>query len=246
MANEITIRKLKFAILNCLAAGQRHQHKFNLIGKGYSESPLESAVGTRFDLSLRHLAVVAFNELEQAELIRPTYTDLVSPEEWVEITDMGREALKRQQLDALDEALNGISPGLVEIRAGAWSAVKSGRPDALRQAAHSGRELIDQTLKEGAPYDEIKARDWYVPAKNSTSGITRKQRLRFLMERRRSTVSDSELEVAERACALVIATDDRLKAIAHSRDSVATADVQDALVAAEIALRRVLLSDSAA
>jgi hypothetical protein len=149
MATDIGIRLLKFAILQCLASGGA-QHKLNLIGKGYSISPLESALDIRFDSGQRHLASMAFDELEAAELIRPTYTDLVSPQEWMEITDAGREALRRRELDALDTALSAIAPQLVELRAGAWSTIASGRPDALRQAAHSGRELIDQALKEGA------------------------------------------------------------------------------------------------
>jgi len=39
------------------------------------------------------------------------------------------------------------------------------------------------------------------------------------METRRGALSESDLEVAERACELLIAIDDRLKAIAHSRES---------------------------
>jgi hypothetical protein len=71
MATEFTIRKLKFGILECLASDRSHQNKFNLIGKGYSQSPLELAVAKRLDPAQRHHAVIAFNELEQAELIRP-------------------------------------------------------------------------------------------------------------------------------------------------------------------------------
>jgi hypothetical protein len=66
------------------------------------------------------------------------------------------------------------------------------------------------------------------------------------METRRGAASESELRVAEQACELVLVTDDRLKAIAHSRDAVAVSDVSDALLAAEIALRRVLLPGGAA
>lgn len=244
MATDLSIRSLKFAILQCLASGRGAQHKFNLIGKGYSVSPLESAFDLQFDPAQRHLAVMAFNELEAAELIRPTYSDLSSPEEWVEITDAGREALRRRELDALDGALSAIAPHIVELRAGAWSAIASGRPDALRQAAHSGRELIDQVLKEGAPDEEIKAQAWFQPAKDSRSGVTRRHRLRYLMETRR-TLSDSDLEVADRACDLVVATDTRLKAIAHGREAVDRGDVKDALVAAEIALRRILIQGTA-
>jgi hypothetical protein len=246
MAADLNIRSLKFAILRCLSSGRGAKHKFNLIGKGHSIGPLESAFGIQFDPTQRHLAVVAFNELQEAGLIRPTYTDLVNPEEWVEITDAGRDALSRQQLDELDGALNSIAPGLVELRDGAWSAIASGRPDALRQAAHSGRELIDQVLKAGAPDQIVKGQAWYHPAKDSRSGVTRRHRLRYLMETRRGVLSKSDLEVAERACDLLIATDDRLQAIAHGRESVDRVDVRDAFVLAEIALRRILVQGSAA
>jgi hypothetical protein len=245
MTADISIRSLKFAILKCLASERRAQHKFTLIGQGNAASPVESVVGLEFNPAQRHLAVLAFNELEASELIRPTYSDMLNPEEWVEITEGGREALRRQQLDSLDGVLGEIAPHLVELRAGAWSAIASNRPDALRQAAHSGRELIDQVLKEGAPDEIVRNQSWFQPAKDSRSGITRRQRLRFLMESRRQTVSDSDLEVADRACDLVMATDDKLKAIAHGRGPVDNMDVRDALVAAEIALRRILVQGTA-
>jgi hypothetical protein len=85
----------------------------------------------------------------------------------------------------------------------------------------------------------------FLPDPNSRSGITRRHRLRYLMLIHRGTVSDSELKVAEQACDLALATDERLKALAHSREPVAVNDVRDALVAAEMALRRVLLRDAA-
>lgn len=92
---DINVRSLKFAILQCLASGRGHQHKFNLIGKGYPPGSIESALGLQLDSAQRHLAVIAFNELEQAGLIRPTYTDLINPEAWVEITEAGRHALEQ-------------------------------------------------------------------------------------------------------------------------------------------------------
>ena len=114
-STDINIRSLKFAILQCLASGRGHQHKFNLIGKGCSPGSLESALGLQLDGAQRHLAVIAFNELEQAGLIRPTYTDLVDPEAWVEITEAGRYALEQRHLDALDAALDAVAPNLIEI-----------------------------------------------------------------------------------------------------------------------------------
>lgn len=240
----LSVCTLKFAILEALASGG-HQHKFNLIGKDYHPGGLESRLGVRFDAAQRHTAVVAFDSLKVAGLIQPSYSDLVDPDSWVEVTDAGRRALERRELDALDVALARVALNLVEVREGAWASVMSGLPDSSRQASHSARELIDQVLKQGAPDADVRGMSGFVEDRTSTNGITRRHRLRYLMGKYRSTASDSELRVAEQACEFVLATDDRLKALAHSRKPVPVSDVRDALQAAEIALRRILLPDDA-
>src|SRR5713226_3135929 len=149
--SKLTIADLKFWILGELANSSQPVHKFNLIGRTGMNGPLEWRYGTPLGPEERGLAVRAFDELRSADLIRPTYADTVDPENWVTITDAGRQSLAKGALDDLDEALLRISPHLLEVRRGAWSAVASAQPDSLRQAAHSGRELLDQALKEGAP-----------------------------------------------------------------------------------------------
>lgn len=86
----------------------------------------------------------------------------------------------------------------------------------------------------------------FAPDPSSKSGITRRHRLRYLMKLYRGSESDSELQVAEVACDLVIAADDRLQALAHSRLAPSAQEVRDSLQAAEIALRRVLVERSSA
>src|SRR5436309_1931054 len=90
----LNLRSLQFAILKVLAS-VRHQHKFNLLGKGEAQGDLERHLGIRFEPEQRHIAAVAFRELETAGLIRPTYDDLIAPDLWVAITDDGRAALER-------------------------------------------------------------------------------------------------------------------------------------------------------
>ena len=99
--------------------------------------------------------------------------------------------------------------------------------------------MIDQALKLGAPDDDVKLEAGFVPDPSSKSGITRRQRLRLLMKRRRGAASDSDLVIAEKACDLVLAIDEKLKAFAHGRSDPNPGDVRDSLEAAEIALRRV-------
>jgi hypothetical protein len=60
-------------------------------------------------------------------------------------------------------------------------------------------------------------------------------------DRLRRLSSDADLDVAESACDLVEAIDRKLTAQAHGRSAPVPADVKDALDAAEIALRRILV-----
>lgn len=236
----LTLRGMELAILRVLSKTNK-EHKMNLIGRPYQRGSLELSLDTTFDPETRELADRAFESLKARSLIRPTYGDLINPELWVEITSSGREALERGALDQLDSVLLKISPHLVEVRAGAWEAVSSGRADSLRQAAHSGRELMDQVLKEGAPAEILKNEPGFVPDNSSSTGVTRKHRLKYLMKRYKGIESTSSLRIADEACDLVIAVDDRLKGLSHSRDMPPKQDIVDALEAAEVALRALLL-----
>ncbi len=183
----------------------------------------------------RALAVRALDELRAADLIRPTYADLVDPENWVIITEKGKRALEKGGLDELDEALMLISPHLLELRRGAWSALDSSQPDSLRQAAHSARELIDQALKEGAPNEAVMA-DPEVKGHNRKPEVTRKDRLNFLMRRFRGEASESDLRIADKTIELVLEINKKLIALAHARSSPQRSDVEDCVRLAESAL----------
>jgi DNA-binding PadR family transcriptional regulator len=237
----MSLHELKLAILE-LAASSNRVHKITLIGRPRQAGDLERHFARAFDAEDRARAGQAFDQLRSDGLLRPDYADLADPENWIEITPQGKESLRLRACDPLDKALAEISSHLVEIRAGAWAAASSRRPDAVRQAAHSGRELIEQVLKEGAPDQQVRARPWFQPNPNAKgTDITRKHRLKFLMETRRSNLSESDLEVAMKADELVLAVDKKLQALSHERMSSSAQDVTDSLRAAEIALRRILL-----
>jgi DNA-binding PadR family transcriptional regulator len=231
------------AILEELATSPK-VHKMNLVGRSYQPGALEHRLKCAFSPVERALAYRALEGLQSDGLIAPTLDDLVDPESWIQITERGRVALKRRALDALDEKLQAIDPHLVTIRDGAWSAVTSSEPDALRQAAHSGRELIDQVLKLAAPDPQVTQQSWYSPDSSSRSGVTRRQRLRYIMQTFRNDDSETNLQVAEKACDLVLAIDKKLQSLAHGRVQPLRSDVHDAMSGAEIALRRVLVGES--
>jgi hypothetical protein len=245
VATTHTLWSLKFSILEVLSQDSGGKaHKINVIGRANQPGALESHLASSFQPIDRALAYRAFEQLRTDGLICPTLDDLIAPESWFVITERGRTALARRALDSLDERLHSIGPHLVEIRAGAWSAVASKEPDALRQAAHSGRELIDQVLKQAALDADVIAQSWFIADSSSKSGVTRKHRLRYIMLKFRQHESDSELRVAEKACELVLAIDDRLMGLSHSRTQPTRSDVEDAMAGAEIALRRLLLGET--
>ena len=237
-----SIHDLKVALLAALEAAQpRSLNKVNLIGRPNQRGDLENRLGLEFDGQGRSLAAKAFDELRSAGFIEPTYSDIVAPEDWVVITDSGRDALKRGALDDLDDVLQRINPYLVQVRRGAWAALGAAPPDSLRQAAHSARELIDQVLKEGASDDEIRAEPTFTPDPSSSSGITRRMRLKHAMRKHRGKVSDSDLKIVEEAATLVLAVDAKLTAMSHSRSAPLAAEVRHPLELAEMMLRLVLV-----
>ena len=223
--DDLTHRQLAFLILEiCQTYKNGHVNKFEIIGKpGYP-----GGIGRRLDRELsaqeRVLVGRAFDALVQAELLQPDYADLIHPENWFVLTPLGVKALARKALDDLDVALIGISPKLVELRDGMWSAFASTRPNALQQAAHSARELIDQTLKTGAP----DAQD-------------RRSRARQLLQLKAGVDSKKEKTLIEATIGLVPSLVDRLLAEAHSRTELESLRIKDLLNLTEIALRRLLL-----
>src|ERR1035437_963922 len=235
--------EMKFNILKALIdKPQRPHHRRDLIGSAYSPGPLERNFFKRaFSPDERPLAGDCITELQRSGFVRATFGSMHDGENWIEITDAGLRALDRGVLDDLDEALREIDPRLVEIRRGAWSALYSGGSDSLRQAAHSGRELIDQLLHAAAPDMEVRADPAFVPDKHDPTKIQRRHRMKFIMRKARAGISETDFDVAEKAIDYVYAVHKKLVDEAHSRDNANREVVEGCLRAAENALRILLI-----
>jgi hypothetical protein len=223
-------RNMQFGILKILAASRQSKGKINIIAAG----ELEYHLGMKFtDIDIE-LANQAFEQLRKDLLIVGKYKDTMDHGNWVTITDKGRQALELNALDDLDLALQKISPYLLEVRSGVIAAIASDRPDSLRQAADSARELLDQTLKIGAPDKEVKVMDNFIRDKSSKTGITRKHRARLLMSKNRKLVSKSDLTLLDYVAR-------NLSKLSHSRNQLRYQEVADAYNLVEIVLRKLLL-----
>jgi hypothetical protein len=66
--------------------------------------------------------------------------------------------------------------------------------------------------------------------------------LKFLTEKYGGELSETEIKVSERAADFVLAVDEKLKALAHSRIEPDQEEVESAVTSAEIALKSVLTS----
>ncbi|PIP00662.1 hypothetical protein [Pleomorphomonas carboxyditropha] len=242
MTTHFTDYQIMMAILDIYARSDRQLALGNIVGKGYSQSDLERSLGCEsFSVEERAQAMRCAAELMARGLVVPTYSDLVSPEEWRVITAEGRDALKRGALDELDAALWKLSHEFVSARRGALIALNSATPDAMRQAAHSARELVSQVLHVVSPDDEVRSQPWFVADKNKPTLITRKQRYKYAIMKRSRGMSETDLSIALKAGELLDVQHQKLSAGAHNPGPVVRADVEDAINTVEMVLRVLLL-----
>ena len=223
----------------------RHVHKMSILGYAFAGG------GALLDLQLheldpdeRVLAGNAYDELREDGLIAPSYLDLSSPDDSCWITDNGRAMLARNLLDDLDEALEKIAPGLIDVRDGAHEAMHSSGPDSARHAAASGRELLDQVLHKMAPNDVVKSQPWWDRVSDADSGVSRQQRVRLALQklgRIRLMPSDREDQELEQVWERIKVAGRDLESIKHRRGSTAALSAADAIHDVEIALKELLL-----
>lgn len=242
MSRNLEQAKIELEILRIIdRRSPQAVERSNLLGNATRQGELELTLARGLTESERDKAYRAFDRMRESGWLRPTRTDLVIPDDWVVITEAGRKALEMGALDELDAALEKLDPHLIEVRRGIWSALDSGQPHSLAQAAHSARELVDQVLKAGAPDEKVRTTPYFQPDASSSSGITRRMRLKFLMREYRNEMTENDLAVAEAAADLVVAVDKKLMAEAHSRTENEYEKVKSAIVAAETTLRTVLV-----
>jgi hypothetical protein len=222
---ELTKRKFQFLILEIAASYQNCFNKLNLLGKPHSRGDIERKLDRELTIPERIVAARAFDELVTGELLQSDYADMVNPENWVALTDLGRRALQRQALDSMDEALQAISPKLVELRDGMWEGLASNRTNSLQQASSSARELIDQTLKMGAPSDLQ----------------TRRDRVKHIYCQKSGVFSESELKMVNVEIDCLLKLQDQIIAAAHTRGDLDRNKIEGMLTRSEILLKALLL-----
>lgn len=231
--------KLSLEVLEYFSKQPKDKYvlKANVIGLQYQEGNF----GRHFNRALtneeRSMLDIVIKELQEKNLIQPVYRDIMSRGEDLVITDKGKRALQERILDGLDELLLSLQSDsdLISMRYGAYDAVINKQTDWERQAATSLVELIDHTLRTISPNADIKTQEWYSPAKDSKTGVTRKHRVRYFLETKSGTRSEVTEKVVTKAWELIESCRSKLESVKHTKGENNEAEqliklVEDALI----------------
>ncbi len=236
MNSRFQIHELKIAILECFNKSGAEE-KFNFLGRGGYPGTLEGHLHTTFTPDEKTLSIHAFDDLVRSRHLTNDTSNVVGTGNWYKISTAGKRAVQTQALDEIDLALDRIDPGLKKLRYGAHSALESDSPDSIRQGAHSMRELIRQSLDKDAPDLEVTDKTWYSKPSDTKHPVTRKQKIRYAMEKR-GKISTSDVEVGESTMDLLDQLYNKLSAEAHKDVNQAHTDFADLIKLAEVSLRR--------
>ena len=173
-------------VLRIIASyGRGPVNKFNLLGRTPSEGGISYQLGRDATDEEKQLASKCWDELMDSDHLQLDLNQLMQTGHWAFMTEKGRYALQNGLFDSLDEKLNSINAHLVVLRDGANEALLSTSSNTVQQAANSGRELINQTLRNLAPETEVVKVEWFEPdpnAKNS-NGVNFGHRVRFALDK---------------------------------------------------------------
>lgn len=219
-SEDIRYSKHQFSItiLEIYQAENKSLNRYNVIGRPNQKSPLENKLNSSLTPQERALAYKALRELEDRGMIIPTYGDMMSPGDWLTITDWGQHALRSGSLDEFDDALIKLNStfDLVSMRYGAHDAIASRHTDWQRHAATSCRELITKVLHTISPDADVLKDPKFVKDSTTANGITRAERVRHYLRQKLARIPKKDYKIIEGACNLVESCYEKLNSITHT------------------------------
>lgn len=120
-------------------------------------------------------------------------------------------AVQRNGATKLDVVFQSLGPNYITMWQGSWAVLDSNSPDRIRQAAHSGRELLMQVLEKLAPDSAFDAE---AIKKDGYGGkVTRKMRIKKIL----GSDSKSAVGWVDSVAKALDETYDRLAGVSHDR-----------------------------
>ena len=123
---------------------------------------------------------------------------------------------------------------LVRIRKGAWDNFYSGIDSNLLFASHGMREILSKIIAKWATNEEVKKAEWWTVSDGTASGITLRQRLRYLIFGPFQGEDDT-LNLIDASVKTAFDADEKLKQLAHGSEKLKN-EVKEALQITEITL----------
>jgi hypothetical protein len=167
----------------------------------------ESVVGHRIDMG------IAVPTRTTSAYVGSVKTAVVVDEAGVEKGTFpeGYAVQWREKAAQLDDVFRGLGPNYIAMWHGGWMVLDSRSPDRIRQAAHSGRELLMQALAELAPDSAFDVAE--VIKYGFQGKVTRKMRVKKIL----AGGSDSVVGWVEAIAKALEETYNRLAAVSHDR-----------------------------
>ena len=232
----ITKREMKLTILRLIATYHgKSVNKYNFIGRASFEGDLCREFKRAPTKEEKQLAGRAWDELVASGHLEFDYSQLVQEGSNCFLTDKGRYALGSGALDEFDSALLGINPHLVQLRDGFYEAILSHSANSVQQAANSGREFLNQTLRYMAPEEAVAKAGWFEPDANSRPPlqVNLTQKIRFALERYEVT----DEEDREFCKVLLRQASKALHGGAHAPSEPERPKIREAMVKVEMAFK---------
>jgi len=129
--------------------------------------------------------------------------------------DFNRDSIERD----LDQRLDELDPNnnLVKWRKGSWQSFYSGFFDGLKNACHSMRNILTHLLDNLAENDLVKQADWWICDENTRDGVSKRQKIRYLICEESDANIDSDLTIIENNVDQCKKIHDELCAVAHNK-----------------------------
>jgi hypothetical protein len=131
----------------------------------------------------------------------------------------GRIADRENMFKELEAKLAPHGDKFVSMLRGSEQSLNRDDEDALSQATHSMRDCFQQLIEHLAPTDAVKAQPWYEPVKGPPEGVSRRQRLKFILYRSGEDMDEETLSSLDKLADSAKNSLDLCIARAHNHDS---------------------------
>jgi hypothetical protein len=195
---------------NFYEQSRRFRERFRQIANTTTVLTGTSAVTTSSSSNIKIIA------LDAAKSVFPDHPK-IGP-----VIDQAQFPSPTEQREEISAELKDIQPRLAEKFDGAWKTLnEKTNPDRFRQAAHSMREVLSESVQILAPDEDVAKAGWF--KKSGEKKPTQRQRVKFAIigNRKEETIAEEDIDTITRLMDDARNRYKELNKIAHAREKEA-------------------------